>query len=306
MHTQEAAPPIEHAERTYQAFPGANYLLPSDAHERERYNIAFARRLNLQHSLLKQAFNNRIILPPITIAASDRILDSGTGSGSWLIDVLGAVPPTAKLYGLDIECRLFPSDDSRVTGRGHVEFCEGTVTNLPEDWDNMFALVHQRLLMAALKPSEWKQAIAEIFRVLVPGGWVQLGEADGVRGGAVTAKHVSLVQTLFQAKGLLLHCAAHIPDMLREAGFVNVTVETANIPLGKWAGPVGVDARNNFMGVFRGMKTPVLKAGGLGFVTTEGEWDTSLDSLEEEWDATPGAVLQFDIFYAMKPIPSVF
>ena len=36
--------------------------------------------------------------------------------------------------------------------------------------------MHQRLLVLAFTSVDWKKALSEIFRVLLPGGWVQLGE----------------------------------------------------------------------------------------------------------------------------------
>lgn len=72
------------------------------------------------------------------------------------------------------------------------------------------------------------------------------------------------------------------------------------MPLGKWAGQKGIDARDNFMGVFRGMKTPILKSGGLGFVKSEAELDKLLDDLENEWDGTEGAEISFYIVTAQK------
>ncbi|KAH9841078.1 uncharacterized protein C8Q71DRAFT_743255 [Rhodofomes roseus] len=46
-----------------------------------------------------------------------------------------------------------------------------------------FKLVHQRLLIAALRSWEWTVALREIFRVLQPGGWVQLGEVGPWKAG---------------------------------------------------------------------------------------------------------------------------
>jgi ubiquinone/menaquinone biosynthesis C-methylase UbiE len=44
--------------------------------------------------------------------------------------------------------------------------------------DNSFDYVHMRLLIISLKTNEWPMVIAEIYRVLKPGGLVQLVESD--------------------------------------------------------------------------------------------------------------------------------
>lgn len=216
------------------------------------------------------------------------------------MDAIHEIPPSVVLHGVDIESRLFPISDERIFSRGNVVFSTGTITSLPEDWSNTFALVHQRLLVAALQLSEWKVAFSEMYRVLAPGGWVQIGEVGPWKAGPTTDKHTSLVWSLFRAKGLILDIAKYIPDMLRAAGFIAVHEEERVIPLGKWAGKEGEEARDNFMGVFRGMKTPILKAGGLGFVKSEGEFDALLDAVEQEWDDTPGAEIRFSIIYGLK------
>lgn len=209
------------------------------------------------------------------------------------------------MHAVDIEPRLFPVDNECVTRRGNIEFHTGSVTKLPDEWSDTFILVNQRLLIAALQTAEWSRALGEIYRVLAPGGWVQLGEAGDISAGPVTKKYVSLLEKLFTARGLLLHCSRQLPDMLRRAGFERIAIETKTIPLGKWGGSVGMDARDNFMGVFRGMKTPILRSGGFGFVETEDDWEMWMNAMEQEWDETPGAEIPFTLFCGMKPTVAI-
>ena len=129
------------------------------------------------------------------------------------------------------------------------------------------------MLIAALQSSEWPQALREMHRVLRPGGWLQLGEAGKWHAGPQDARLASLVRALFVSRGLLLDVALDLPRLVTEAGFVDVTVEKRMIQLGRWAGPQGRDASDNFLGVFAGMKTPVLRSGGLGIVSSEEEFD---------------------------------
>ncbi|KAI0942582.1 hypothetical protein AcW1_003173 [Taiwanofungus camphoratus] len=158
-------------------------------------------RLALQHELLNRHYKGRLILAPISIASGDRVLDSGTGSSSWLLGLISSVPPSVELFGINIESRLFLLEDERITSReGNTHFSVGTITKLPVEWSNIFLLVHQRLLVAALRFPEWIHAIREMFRVLAPDGWVQLEEVGEWKASAITDKHRSLVQTLFYAK----------------------------------------------------------------------------------------------------------
>lgn len=228
----------------------------------------------------------------------------GSISGTWLLDILKEIPTSTAVYAIDIEPKLFPVNEELIASRGNVHFETATITKLPMIWSNKFNLIHQRLLVAALREGEWQLALAEMMRGLLPGGWVQLGEVGSWSAGPFTSTHLRLVQQLFKAKGLMLDCARHIPDMLRASGFVNIQTVERTIPLGKWAGEEGVKARDNFIGVFKGIKTPILNAGGLGVVETEAEFDALLESVEKEWDNTRDSTIEFHVFYAQKPFMS--
>ncbi|KAF8205741.1 hypothetical protein K438DRAFT_1715510, partial [Mycena galopus ATCC 62051] len=60
-----------HAPRYYHAFLGSKYPLPHDDLERQR--------LLLQHNILKSIFEDRIILTPVGLNKSDKVLEIGTG-----------------------------------------------------------------------------------------------------------------------------------------------------------------------------------------------------------------------------------
>ncbi|KAF9563390.1 S-adenosyl-L-methionine-dependent methyltransferase [Agrocybe pediades] len=258
------------------------------------------RRLHLQHRLLRHTFEDRLILAPVELVDGDAVLECGTGSGIWLLDAAQQITANVDMHGIDIESRLFPRSHP-----SNMCFSKASVTSLPSEWTSTFAFVHQRLLVAALQKPDWERAIGEMHRVLTPGGWVQLDEVGSWKAGPTTAFHQTLVQQLFRAKGLVLDCATYIPAMLEQAGFVNISVQERSIPLGKWAGNHGADGAANFIGVFRAMKTPILKAGGLGFVQSEAEFDTLLDKVEREWDQTKGAEIKFYIFSAQKASSSL-
>ncbi|KLO06309.1 hypothetical protein SCHPADRAFT_895563 [Schizopora paradoxa] len=278
---------IHHTERNYQSYPGSNYVLPSDDRE--------ARRLNLQHEALKHAYEGRIILAPYDSASAYVVLDSGVGSASWTLDASKQLSPSAILHGIDIERKLFPS-----IRPDNVSFSINSITSLPTEWTERFDFVHQRLLVAALRRDEWVTAISNMHRAIRPGGWVQLGEVGTWHAGPVTAKHIKLVQTLFESRQLVLGVSKDLPKMLEEGGFKNVSIESRSIPIGSWAGPKGCQARDNFIEVFRGMKTPMLRLGGLGFVSSEKDFDALVDNLEAEWDATEGSEFDFHIIYGQK------
>ncbi|KAJ6579504.1 S-adenosyl-L-methionine-dependent methyltransferase [Mycena vulgaris] len=292
------ANPIEHAARKYQAYPGSQYALPTDDVEQER--------LILQHQTLKELFGHRTLLAPVKLEKNDKVLDIGTGPGLWILDLAASVDPSVSIVGVDIESRLFPTSPPK-----NIELRIESVVNLPSEWTNTFALVHQRLLMIALQIPQWPVALREIYRVLRPGGWVQLGESTAWIEGEYPNKPcmeklVAMYRCLTKSRNLYSDCAEAIPSMLEAAGFVDIRRESQMPQVGKWAGELGVATRINHVAVLRGIKTPILKAGGYGHVTSEEEYDALLEGVEREWDETPtaqnpGTQREFIIVWARKP-----
>ncbi|KAI5121038.1 hypothetical protein M0805_008614 [Coniferiporia weirii] len=274
--------------RLFHSYPGASYILPADDKEVER--------LRLQHRMLRAAFEDRVLLVPLEPQSSYFVLDSGAGPAAWLLDAAAQLPPTSILHGIDIESRNFPR-----TRPANVSFSVTSITALPDAWAGRFDIVHQRLLKAALRRAEWPQAISEIARALRPGGWAQLCELASWTSGPITARHRRLHDAIFAARGLYIDVTYDLPETLSAAGLVDVRVETRAVPLGAWAGPPGVDLRDDLSGVYRAMKTAVFNSGGLGFFEKEEEFDRFMDDMEKEWDTTEGGEAVFHVVCARKP-----
>lgn len=174
---------------------------------------------------------------------------------------------------------------------------------LPDAWEKSFDVVHQRLLISALRSSEWPTAIRELFRVLKPGGWVQLGELGDWPVPSpenAIAKHKHAHMEFYKLRGFDLGIAKKLPELLRVTGFVNVTSEVLRIPLGKKWGRVGVDGAHNQADVFRSLKGQIVSAGGFGVVKSEEDYDELMDGVEREWDEIEGYAIEFHIIYAQR------
>jgi tRNA G46 methylase TrmB len=73
--------PISGEQRTY--MPDVPYLLPKDAQEDQR--------LNYQHHVLYRTISNHY-LAPLTQATATTILDVGTGTGIWPMEMASLFP----------------------------------------------------------------------------------------------------------------------------------------------------------------------------------------------------------------------
>jgi len=110
---------------------------------------------------------NRLFYAPIE--APSAVLDIGTGTGIWAIDVADAYP-AAEVVGTD----LSPIQPPYVPPNLSFE-----IEDADEDWTfkPKFDLVHSRVLNdTSLK--DWSHFYQEAFKVLKPGGWVESQEFD--------------------------------------------------------------------------------------------------------------------------------
>ncbi|KAJ7691630.1 S-adenosyl-L-methionine-dependent methyltransferase [Mycena rosella] len=237
---------------------------------------------------------------------SDKILDVGTGPGAWLLEMARSVDPSVSMVGIDIESGLVPTSYPT-----NVEFRVESVMDLPSEWSTTFSLVHQRFFVIALQTNQWPVALREIFRVLRPGGWVQLCEAekgqkdegpkdegpkDEGPAGNLNKSYVEKLGAMYHSYltscNLLVDPAQHIPALLKEAGFVDICEESQLV-----AG-------------MRALKTPTLDAGGYGHISSEAEFDALLDGVERELDEAPtaenpGIQINYVIFWARKPTAKI-
>ncbi|KZP33428.1 S-adenosyl-L-methionine-dependent methyltransferase [Athelia psychrophila] len=282
---------IQHNARTHVS---RNYALPADDVERVR--------LDVQHGILKAAFGNRLILAPVTVKPGDCVLDSGTGTGAWPLDFAKEAPSTVSIYGVDISSRLFPSDPP-----ANVKFLTCSITRLPETWTSTFTLVNQKLLLHGLSAAAWQGAFSEMYRILVPGGWVNLCELHSLSDldrldfevGPAAKKMLTLVGKIVRSGGALLDAALHLPGWLEQAGFTDVRTEMSRVPL---SGDEGRPMRDNVYNAYLAMKTPALKAGGFGLVKSEEEYDEAVHAMREELVGTDNAAIQTYVIYAQKPV----
>ncbi|KAJ7608301.1 hypothetical protein DFH06DRAFT_935766, partial [Mycena polygramma] len=133
---------IEHTPRVYQAYPGSKYALPTDDIERQR--------LLLQHDNLKSLFENRILLAPVSLDRSDKVLEIGTGPG-------GSLPLSQSERASGVQSSLVITSRTLVAPvpPKNIEFRVESAMNLSSGWSDTFSLVHQRLFILALQEPEW-------------------------------------------------------------------------------------------------------------------------------------------------------
>lgn len=146
--------------RRYHAYREGEYVLPNDDLEQER--------LNFQHHMWRLMVGGALYTVPLS--SPKRILDLGTGTGIWAIDMADEFPD-AEIQGLDlspIQPQWVPPNCTF-----HVDDYDGTWTWLPHQ---LFDYIHGRALSGT--SNDWGKFYRQAFENLKPGGWIEMQEYD--------------------------------------------------------------------------------------------------------------------------------
>ncbi|KAI9752002.1 MAG: bifunctional farnesyl-diphosphate farnesyltransferase/squalene synthase [Chaenotheca gracillima] len=209
--------------RRYHAFKDGVYQLPNDDQEMDR--------LDLTHGMLRLILKNKLFLAPIG-SKPQRILDIGTGTGIWAIEMADEFP-SAEVIGTD----LSPTQPTLVPPnvKFEVDDCEETWT-FPQKFD----LIHARYMAAGI--SDWPKLIKQTFDHVEPGGWAEFQDFDLLYysdDGSLTEEHALrkwVVELLgaFEQIGKETKPGPKLAGWFRDAGFQNVTVHKYKCPIGPW------------------------------------------------------------------------
>lgn len=222
-------------------------------------------------------------------------------SGCWILALSKEVDSSISLVGADISSTMFPDSHPR-----NVQFVETSVTNMPEKWTETFDFINQRFLIAALTATQWAVALKELYRVLKPGGTIQITElhsfnpvGEGLRkSGEVWKKFMSLLEE----KGHLSDSGYRIKDFARNAGFENVEESVQRAPIGRRWGKLGEAGAENLKRGLRVLEPANIGRGGLENVNTCTKSQSLVECARQEWDNCEGLYLSVTVVTARKPL----
>ncbi|KAK3954005.1 methyltransferase [Pseudoneurospora amorphoporcata] len=211
--------------RRYHRFREGRYNFPNDDVEQQREDM--------KHAMVKMLCG-RLYYAPIG-SHPQEILDIGTGTGIWCIE-MGDIFESANILGVD----LSPIQPEWVPP--NVRFM---VDDIESPWlhpRNYFDYIHTRHTVMAIK--DWPRLMRRASEHLRPGGWFEMQEVMHFpisMTGTMPADHPmaqywALVREGLAALGIDFHAAAggKLAQMMREAGFINVTERILQLPIGTW------------------------------------------------------------------------
>ncbi|KAK2745868.1 hypothetical protein FQN57_003481 [Myotisia sp. PD_48] len=209
--------------RRYASFRQGNYRLPNDELESDRHDF-------LQH-IYGMLFGGRLIFAPISDNPT-RILDVGTGTGIWAMDVADSYPGT-HVIGTDIS----PIQPTWVSPNISFE-----IDDAESEWTfrSKFDLIHFQNLNGAIR--DWRRLLEQIFENLIPGGWVEAKEANvystcddnSMPSDCELRKWESYCIQACAIIGQTLTAPDNLQTWMKEVGFVDVQEQQFKLPINTW------------------------------------------------------------------------
>ncbi|KKY19627.1 putative methyltransferase domain-containing protein [Diplodia seriata] len=210
--------------RRYHRYCEGRYSLPNDEQEQDREDM--------KHAMTVAVCGDKLHFAPIG-EAPGRILDLGTGTGIWCVD-MGDAYPSAEVIGVD----LSPIQPTFVPP--NVRFL---IDDIESDWvyGAPFDLIHLRAMAPAIR--NWSKLLADAYDWLKPGAYIELQELDFFPqsdDGSMPDDWGYMQYTRACREGFLkfgndFHVAQKVAGKIRDAGFVNVVEQKIKVPLGSWA-----------------------------------------------------------------------
>ncbi|KAL9552153.1 hypothetical protein MBANPS3_003909 [Mucor bainieri] len=210
--------------RTFHHVANSAYWFPNDDEEMDR--------LIGQHFALKTLFGgniSNIILKNIDMEKGDAVvLDLGCGPGTWLMDVATEYP-SSQFIGVDM-CDVFPNN----IRPPNVSFQVGNALERLPFSDNTFDFVNIRLFIIALKGEEWPVVIQEAYRILKPGGYLQIVECGMLERGNDFVKYAGKIfKEVIESRGQEAYIAFKLQSLLENQQFRVHHYENKDVYLGK-------------------------------------------------------------------------
>ena len=211
-------------DRIYPHYGGHDYGMPVDEEEMDR--------MDLQHRKYEMVLGDKHFLAPIG-DSPQKILDLGTGTGTWALDVADMFP-TASVVGVDI---------APIQPKWVAPNCQFEIDDVEALWTwkpNSFDFIHLRdpLLMI----HDWPKLMHQVYDHLRPGGWCELAciypQPTSDDGSMPPDSGFKLIcDKLVEASQLFGSPCDNPPQyqqFLRGAGFIDVTENTFKIPSSPW------------------------------------------------------------------------
>ncbi len=163
--------------------------------------------------------NSRMVVEMAKIKPGDKVLDIGCGTGNLTLTAKKYAGPSGSAYGIDASPEMIEEARKKAKRSGlEAVFQIGLIEKIPYP-DATFDIVINRLVIHHLPEDLKRRGLAEMLRVLKPGGRLFLVDFNPPANPILKHVVTALVgHRMMQASSDV----ENIPPLLTEAGFVEV------------------------------------------------------------------------------------
>ncbi|KAI1372373.1 S-adenosyl-L-methionine-dependent methyltransferase [Hypoxylon crocopeplum] len=209
--------------RRYHKYRYGTYPIPNDETEQDREDI--------KHVAILELTRGKNFFAPIG-DHPQKIIDLGTGTGTWAIEVADMFPGT-EIVG----CDLSPIQPFWVPN--NVRF---VIDDIEDEWahgDN-WDLVHIRQVFPAIQDP--LGVCRQSFSHLRHGGWIEVQDFGGILRcddgtlppDSILTQFYDMTTEALSRRGIRWPIANDMEEVLRDAGFVNIQCKRFKCPIGTW------------------------------------------------------------------------
>ncbi|KAK2049476.1 methyltransferase domain-containing protein [Colletotrichum somersetense] len=281
--------------RRYHKYMEGRYLMPNDEPEQEREDM--------KHAMCVNVMDGKLHCAPIR--NPQKVVDIGTGTGIWAID-MGDEYPEADVVGIDlspIQPTWLPPNVRFIVDDAEAEWI----------WPaESVDFVHARHMCMAIK--DWPRLLSQAHRALRPGGWVELQELrfhlqcdDGTMPDPAQygyGRFVDLSMEGFRSFGIDPLGMERNSERLRAAGFERVEERVWKVPIGTWPR----DQNLKTIGLYnRSMLIDALQAVSMAPLTRGLKWSAAevevflIDVRKSLMNSSIHSYLTYHVVYGQKP-----
>lgn len=205
--------------------------------------------MQFQHKLFLREMGGKLLPDNIPLDAVQVVMDFICGPGSWCMD-FSRQHPGKRVYGVDINCTIIEhaQEDASQMRLGNLEFQVVDRRRPLPFAENTFDLIHLQNGTSFFTMEQWPEVMAEITRVLKPGGWLNLVDFEM---GPASQPAIDRVLTFLgqilarldrsnEPEGRAPFTGSTLgPQRMSELQFTDVGYRLYPVDLGGWNNPVG-------------------------------------------------------------------